>query len=108
MKIDLMQLEFIDLKLRNLATEVEDRFGEKVVTSLYRIDDSGVHGTLPLRGIDLRCSTSRHGRAVEDWVNSRWLYDKDRLEKNCCKFHSNRSNNGYHIHLQVHENTKEI
>jgi hypothetical protein len=55
MQIDLKQLEFIDPKLREIALAVEDEFGEQVITSLYRIDDAGVHGTLPLRGIDLRC-----------------------------------------------------
>jgi len=106
MKIDLMQLEFIDLKLRLMAIDVENRFGEKLITSLYRIGDHGVHGTLPLRGLDFRCRTSRHGEEVENYVNKRWIYDSDRPEKKCCMFHT--AGQGYHLHLQVHFNTKEI
>ena len=108
MKIDLMQLEFIDIKLRKLALAVEERFGEKIITSLFRIGDKGVHGTLPLRGLDFRCKASQHGEEVENWVNSHWQYDPDRPTKKCCKFHKNRSNDGYHLHLQVHPNTQEI
>lgn len=106
MKIDLMQLEFIDEKLRMMALEVENRFGEKTITSLYRIGDQGVHGTLPLRGIDIRCKTERHGREVEKYINNRWEYDKYRPEMKCCIFHN--VGRGYHIHLQVHFNTQRV
>jgi len=108
MKIDLMQLEFIDLKLRKLALAIDERFGQKIITSLFRMDDPGVHGQLPLRGLDFQCLVARHGEWVEEWVNKRWSYDSKRPEKKCCMFHKNRSNDGYHIHLQVHANTKEI
>lgn len=103
MKIDLMQLEFIDLNLREMATEVEDRFMEKTITSLFRIDDEGVHGTLPLRGLDLRCRTRRHGEEVEKFVNNNWLYDPTRPKKKCCLCHD--VGKGLHLHLQVHPKT---
>ena len=108
MKIDLMQLEFIDLNLRKLTQDIENRFGEKIITSLFRIDDSGVHGQLPLRGIDLRCESARHGAMVEQFVNQKWSYDSKRPEKKCCVYHKNRSNSFYHLHLQTHPNTKEL
>ena len=103
MKIDLMQLEFIDLKLRKMALEVESRFGEKVITSLYRIGDTGVHGTMPLSGMDLRCTSQIHGQEVEKWVNDIWSYDSSRPEKKCCLFHN--AGSGWHLHLQVHPKT---
>ena len=106
MKIDYMQLEFIDLNLRKILQDIEKRFGEKTITSLFRIDDSGVHGTLPLRGIDLRCKTLSHGELIEDWVNKRWQYDLKRKYKKCCLFHT--VGKGYHIHLQSHPNTERI
>jgi len=103
MKIDIGELEFIDERLREMAIEVEERFGEKTVTSLFRINDKGVHGQLPLRGIDLRCRTRRHGEEVERWVNERWSYDKKRPKMKFCLFHS--VGEGYHLHLQVHPGT---
>lgn len=106
MKIDLNQLEFINPMLRKIALEVENRFGEKTITSLYRIGDKGVHGALPLRGLDFRCRTARHGEEVERWVNERWCYDPNRLKKKCCMFHT--VGQGYHLHLQVHPRTEEI
>jgi len=103
MKIDLNQLEFINLLLRELALAIEERFGEKTITSLYRIGDKGVHGTLPLRGIDLRCNSKDHGEEVEQWVNEQWIYNPHDLKRNCCLFHNVGS--GYHLHIQVHPNT---
>ena len=103
MKLDLAQLEFINPLLRDLALAVEERFGEKTITSLYRIGDTGVHGMLPLRGLDFRCTSQIHGKEVETWVNERWIYDPSRETMKCCLFHS--VGQGYHLHLQVHPNT---
>jgi len=59
MKINIGQLEFIDKTLRHILVELEHQVGvEFIITSLYRIGDNGVHGTLPLRGIDLRSRNS--------------------------------------------------
>lgn len=107
MKIDIEQLEFINKKLREIVLAIEARFGEKTITSLFRIGDTGVHGQLPLRGIDLSCNTHKHGELVETWVNERWCYDFKRPEKKCCLFHLNKTNPGYHIHLQVHQHTRK-
>jgi len=104
MRIDLEQLEFIDKNLRIIALEIEEQFGEKVITSLYRIDDSGVHGQLPLRGIDLRCRTGAHGIEVSNYVNDRWVYDSSRPKKLCAMCHN--VGKGQHIHLQTHFNTR--
>ncbi len=106
MKIDLMQLEFIDILLRTIAIETEQHFGvEFTLTSLYRIDDDGVHGTLPLRGIDKRCKDKGLGKCVERWVNNRWEYDPVRPKKKCCKFHKTKDGE-YHLHFQTHPNTE--
>lgn len=104
MKIDLSQLEFINPILREMALSVEGHFGvEFTVTSLYRIDDNGVHGQLPLRGIDLSCHDRDLGESVENYVNSIYQYDPNRLSKKCCMYHD--AGSGHHIHLQVHQNT---
>lgn len=106
MKIDLMQLEFIDLNLRKIAVAIAEEFRDKTITSLFRIDDPGVHGALPLRGLDFRCLTKQHGREVENWVNKRWRYDSDRPMMKCCMCHD--VGRGIHLHLQTHPNTRKI
>lgn len=104
MKIDIKQLEFIDLNLRNIVLDVEKEFGEQTVTSLYRIGDKGVHGTLKLRGIDTRCHDSELGKNIEKYVNNKWQYDPIRPHKKCCMFHD--VGQGKHLHFQTHPNTK--
>jgi hypothetical protein len=102
-QIALYDLEFLDKKLRLVLADMESHFGGGVITSLYRIGDSGVHGTLPLRGIDLRCSALEWGRAVEDYLNKRWSYDPSRPEMKICSYHN--VDKGWHLHLQVHPET---
>lgn len=107
MKIDIAQLEFIKGKLRELTLWVEEETGfEFTVTSIYRIDDDGVHGTLPVRGLDLRCRSYEVGSAIESLINKFWVYDPKRLGKKCCFLHGEGSN--LHLHLQVHSNTESI
>lgn len=107
MKIDLVNLDFIETRVKSMAYDVEIFLGkEQTVTSLYRINDKGVHGTLPLRGIDLRCHDEIVGKQVEDYINSRWQYDPARPEKKCCMYHD--VGKGAHIHLQSHPNTRRI
>ena len=103
MKLDINQLEFIDRQLRDICLAIEDQFQvEFTITSLYRIGDNGVHGTLPLRGIDLRCPDLHLGMLVRDFVNTHWTYDPDR-DMECAIFGD--QNHLDHIHLQVHPNT---
>jgi len=103
MEIDLAQLEFVDPKLREMALDIERTFGKRTITSLYRIDDDGVHGQLPLRGIDFRCRLIILGNLIKKYVDERWAYDYKRPNKTCCKVHGKGKN--FHIHLQTHPNT---
>ena len=105
MKIALGQLEFIHPLLREIVLWVESNYGEQTVTSIYRIGDAGVHGTLPVRGIDLRDPGEDTARQIMEAVNDRWVYDPDRPAIGCCLYHKNRSNNGRHLHFQVHPRT---
>ena len=105
MNIDYEQLEFIHPTLRKLVRSVEDATGfEFTITSLYRIDDNGNHGQLPLRAMDLRCRSLAYGAAIEEFVNRTWVYDPNRLSMKCCLVHDTGS--GLHFHLQVHPNTE--
>lgn len=107
MQIDIQQLEFIDPQLRKMAVWVEEKTGVKfTVTSLYRIGDTGVHGTLPLRGLDFRCRSMEFGITVEALINKNWKYDPKRPLKTCCLLHGEGTN--LHLHLQVHPNTEFV
>jgi hypothetical protein len=79
---------------------------EPVITSLYRMDDPGVHGCLPLRGIDIRCLDDEEGANLESMVNSRWKYDPSRPHLKVCMYHD--VGRGKHIHLQVHPYTERV
>jgi len=101
--IDLIDLEFIDRILRLIVADVRAEFGMQIITSLYRMDDDGVHGTLPLRGIDLRCKNHDMGKIIEKWTNERWEYDPTRPKMKVCLFHD--VGRGLHLHFQSHPNT---
>ena len=76
----------------------------ELITSAFRPGDSGVHGTLKLRGLDLRCRASDLGHVAEDFINGIWSYDPERPSKKVAIFHD--VGQGLHLHLQVHPNTR--
>lgn len=91
--------------LEEIAKEVMILFHLEVVTSAHRVGDKGVHGTIPVRGLDLRCHDDFIGRRIEEHVNNSYIYDFKRPDKRCCIYHD--VGKGKHIHLQVHPNTKK-
>jgi hypothetical protein len=105
--LDLNQLDFVHPTLRQIVLETQERFGFIfVVTSMYRINDPGVHGVLPLRGIDIRCRNYSLAKVIEGEVNYLWDYDPDRPTRKVCVAHGEQSN--FHLHFQVHPNTKRV
>lgn len=109
MKIDYKQLSFIDGDMIDILAHIESCGWEPTITSMYRVGDAGVHGTIPLRGIDIRVRGSL-GRMIANEViksvNSVWIYDPDRPEFKCAIAHG--SGHNFHIHLQTHPNTREV
>jgi hypothetical protein len=104
MKTDIAQERFRHPILRELLLWLEEETGfEFTETSSFRIDDKGVHGSLPVRGEDLRCRNTAIGTVIQDFINDNWLYDPKRLVLNCCLLHGKGSN--LHLHIQVHPNT---
>ena len=77
--------------------------GKIVFTSGFRKGDSGVHGTDPLRGFDLRSWVFSDPQQVCDDINKIWIYDPKRPEKTVAIYHD--VGKGKHIHIQVHPNT---
>ena len=106
MRIDIKNLEFIDLALRKILLTVESDLGiDLTITSLFRIGDNGVHGTLPLRGIDCRMKNMKVGLAVENYINDKWVYDPSRSHLKVAQVHE-VNGGGLHLHMQVHPNTR--
>ena len=93
-----------DDKLLVLVEDLEYLLGSATVTSLYREGDTGVHGTVPVRGVDCRCRNLEVGEAIAKWLNSRHVYDPARPNMQCAVAHD--AGSGPHLHLQVHPNTR--
>lgn len=105
MKSDIGQLKYVHPKLRKMVKWLEESTGlEFTETSRFRMNDDGVHGQLPVRGIDLRCRIKEIGITIEAYINKSWIYDPTRTGKKCCYLHGKGSN--LHFHLQVHPNTE--
>ena len=86
-----------------IILEVEKKFDKVTITSPYRHGDKGVHGTDPCRGIDIKSWDFKKPEEVVDFVNGKFTYDPERVNKKCAILHDTSS--GIHIHLQSHDNT---
>lgn len=105
MKLDIQQLEFVDPLLRQITQQIETELCvEFTITSIYRIGDKGVHGTLPVRGIDWQCRNDSFGEFIESYINALYAYDYTRPEMKVCMYHD--AGTGAHLHIQVHPNTR--
>ena len=105
MRIDLSQLAFVDRKLSRLTDWLETRTRlEYKITSLYRPESDGVHGTLPVRGVDLSMPDEVLGIALVALINHWWHYDFARPEMKCAIYHN--VGFGPHLHIQVHPATQ--
>lgn len=104
MRVDIMQMEDLDIRIRKIAVDIEHQFGiELTLTSGIRPNDDGVHAFG--RGLDFSCPDRHLGRMLEAFVNQKYEYDPDRPEKKCALYH--RVDGGeWHLHLQSHPNTR--
>lgn len=91
--------------LAEIVLELDAIAGPGLITSAYRPGDSGVHGQMPVRGIDRRCRNAAIGNAMKEWINRKWEYDPERPHLECCIFHKCEQY-GWHLHIQAHENTR--
>ena len=105
--IDVEQLRFVHDHQRAVLRWINSRFGFcLVITSIYRIDDDGVHGQLPCRGTDLRCLHDGIGQLIADEINAHWQYDPQRPEMKVAIYHD--VGFGKHLHIQTHPRTREL
>ena len=91
--------------LKDVFSILEEKDIDSIITSAYRPDDVGVHGTNPCRGIDLRSRHIKMGVAKQicNLINSAWKYDPHRPEMKVAILHD--TGRGIHIHIQVHPRT---
>lgn len=89
-------------KLIELISWVFLQFGKIHITCGYRSGESGVHGTNPCRGMDLRSWIYSDPKKIVSKINKSWTYDGERA-KNCALYHN--AGSGAHIHLQVTDRT---
>lgn len=101
--VEFSDIGFFHPKLVAMMSDLTQEFGHQTITSLYR-QDGGVHQSIPLRAVDLRCYNMRVGEEIERWMNVRWVYDPTRLGFDVCLYHD--TGHGIHLHLQAHDYTK--
>lgn len=102
-RLDYKQLEMLDTILIKVLEDVEEEFGPQTITSLYR-KGRGIHSTIPLRAIDLRCYNEDMGNLISGWINNRWTYDAERPSYQVAIYHN--SGQGWHLHLQTYARTR--
>lgn len=102
--LDLLLVAY-DPVLISIIGYIDKKYGKVVITSGFRKGDTGVHGTIACRGMDIRSHVYHSPKAeviCED-INSKWQYDPERKEKKVAMVHD--VGVGIHLHLQVHPNT---
>ena len=80
------------------------RFYDVVITSAYREGDTGIHGYLPLRAVDVRSTIYSNPALVAEETNRYWDYDPKRPGRYQVAF-LHDVGRGIHLHLQVHPRT---
>ena len=79
-----------------------------VITESYREKRhmNDLHGTQPVRAVDLRswCYPDHRAYEIMHQINTRWTYDPSRQKMQCAQIHN--SGQGIHFHIQVHPATR--
>lgn len=67
---------------------------------------ASTHSVIPLRAIDIRSWIYRDPAELCTIINNIWIYDPNRPAKLCAMYHD--SGSGFHIHIQIHEDTVRV
>ena len=93
--------------LAEIIMMVAGKYG-LVMTESYRPqrNRNDLHGTDPVRAVDLRtwCYPAGKAEEIRDEINRLWVYDPKRPSKNVAIIHD--AGAGVHFHIQVHPNTE--
>jgi hypothetical protein len=97
-----------DSILADIICYIADQKGV-VITESYRDQEhkNDLHGTYPVRAIDLRtwCYDDAMAYRIMEDVNALWLYDPARPLKKVAIIHKTETG-AMHMHVQVHPNTE--
>jgi len=97
------------IKLVQVMCWIIDHFDDATLTESFRfqLHSNDLHGTKPVRAIDLRSWIYEDAKKIVRLINETWEYDFERPHKLISIYHKNRKGNGYHLHIQVHPNTRK-
>jgi len=84
-----------------------EEWDEVVITEGYRNKRhaNDLHGSSPVRAVDLRSWMYVKPELVADKINYEWMYDPDRPQMQVAVYHD--KGEGPHFHVQVHPNTRK-
>ncbi|KKM14521.1 hypothetical protein LCGC14_1705280 [marine sediment metagenome] len=102
--IALMGVPTMDSLMDVVEWVYEEHDQNLVITSGFRKGDPGVHGQIPLRGLDIRSRVYSDPDRPCRLINDRWEYDWKRPEKKVASLHG--EGDEIHIHLKVHPRTR--
>ena len=114
--------------LTRLANWCAHRYSNFRITCAWEHRDyASVHGTNPLRGLDIGVKKYADPKLVEQDINQCWEYDSARQRYKCARYHAvcpkchadhaeysdvcecgENIKNHWHIHLQVHDRTRIV
>ena len=85
-----------------------EEWSEVVITESYREKrhPNDVHGTNPVRAVDLRSWVYVKPELVAEKINANWQYDPKRPDMKVAVLHGEGHNK--HFHVQVHPNTVRV
>lgn len=94
--------------LNRLMIWIIQEFHSVCITEAFRHQrhSNDLHGTIPVRAIDLRSWIYISPQEVADRINEVWQYDPTRPNMECCVYHD--SGSGPHFHIQVHPKTIQV
>ena len=101
----ILQVAFDSMIIEILKWVDSEWLNKLVITSGYRAGDTGVHGTDPCRGVDLRSWVFKNPIEIKNLINKYWVYDPDRPKKMVCVYHK-VNGGGWHFHVQVCSKTR--
>ena len=100
----IMDHEFDDM-LWHILSNILGMYSKIVITEGYRdqLHSNDLHGVIPVRAIDIRSWIYDNPEKIEQIINTRYTYDPQRPEYQCCVYHT--TGHGMHFHIQVHPRT---
>ena len=96
-----------DTKLIEIMSWTFNQVSKGVITEGYRKKrhKHDLHGTKPVRAIDIRSWCYINPDSIAKTINDEWSYDDTRPNKQVAVYHAVKGG-ASHIHIQVHPNTK--